>query len=63
MWNNDSNCPFKECDKITCDYMGVKPEDGVMQCPTQIYNKCQSDIQFTAEDKVIINETLNMLTK
>ncbi len=61
MWNNDPNCPFKECDKITCDYMGVKPEDGVMQCPTQIYNKCQSDIQFEVEEA--FNELLNMIQK
>jgi hypothetical protein len=56
-----NKCPFKECNNITCDYMGVEPEDGIMQCPTQIFNKCQSDIEFTEEDNIIIAETLKKL--
>lgn len=59
----DFACPFKECGNITCDFMGVKPEDGIMQCPTQIFNKCQCDIAFNEEDKNIIKETVDKLTK
>lgn len=59
----DVKCPFGDCKNITCDYMGVKPEDGVIQCPTQIFNKCQSDVAFTKEDNFIITETLNKLKK
>ena len=56
--NYNFECPFGKCGYITCDFMGIKNEDNVVQCPTQIFNKCQSDIELTREDDLIIKETL-----
>ena len=50
-------CPFNGYGSITCDFGGCKPEEGAVECPTSIYNKCQSDEAFTEEDKRVIEET------
>ena len=55
--NYNFECPFGECGYITCDFMGIKHEDNIVECPTQIFNKCQSDIELTKEDDSIIKET------
>lgn len=37
-------CPFKEqieLGSLVCDFGGVCHEPGVVQCPTEIFNKCQ----------------------
>ena len=57
------NCPFGECKDIVCDFMGVKHEGPVIQCPTQIFNKCQGDIKFQEEDMPIIENTLKDLER
>ena len=39
-------CPFEselQAGTMVCDYMGCKPPVGVKQCPTNIFNRCQSD--------------------
>lgn len=39
-------CPFEKERKdgtMVCDYMGCKPVDGLKQCPTEIFNRCQAD--------------------
>ena len=39
-------CQFKEQlsnGSTVCDFGGVHHEPGATQCPTEIFNKCQSD--------------------
>lgn len=55
--NYNCECPFGECSDIVCDFMGVKHEEPVVQCPTQIFNKCQEDIALSEEDIPIIEKT------
>lgn len=52
-------CPFKEQLKsgsMVCDYGGMRHEPGVVQCPTPIFNKCQSgdEDEILPEDGVCL---------
>ena len=60
----DDKCPFKGYKNMACDFIGIKHEDGSMQCPTQIFNKCmgcQEATSFNEDDQKIIEKTLNKL--
>lgn len=35
---------------MLCDFMGVKPIEGISQCPTDIFNRCQEDANERAQD-------------
>lgn len=53
-------CPFKEYlgKNLICDYMGIKYQDKVLQCPTEIFNKCQNDEELTGKDRVKVMVTI-----
>lgn len=59
--NFNCECPFGECENVVCDFMGIKHEEPVIQCPIQIFNKCQSDIALSKEDIPIIEEAWRQL--
>ena len=50
-------CPFENKIKnFCCDFGGMRPEPGDLQCPTRIFNKCQGDEKLTEDDKKFIEE-------
>ena len=56
-------CPFKEYlnNNLVCDYGGLKYEKGILQCPTEIFNKCQADEELTGKDRVKVMITIAKL--
>lgn len=59
-------CPVKEILKnCCCDFMGVKPEEDAMQCPTEIYNRCQELAMCGKKQKFpqLTEEELCMVTR
>lgn len=50
-------CPFtNEIENLCCDFGGMRPEPGDIQCPTRIFNKCQLGEDLNEDDKRFVED-------
>lgn len=48
-------CPFNnKIENLCCDFGGMQPEPGDIQCPTCIFNKCQAGEDLNEDDKKFV---------